>query len=186
MIDEEIPRSNETVARLTASRTRSTKAKQRRFLAMLLPALVLAGILTLALYYGTHLSTSRVLLLGLGTIFCLAVPAFAARGSVNRELPWITSLVRDAPAFKAVSIDHRRANGNWLIVEWLDAEGGDRGMVEVPYHRRLFSGDVTVLAVPGQPRLAIILDDQEVYVGLRMNDRENEWYPKASAPLANK
>lgn len=146
---------------------------------MLIPALLVGAIVTLTIFYSTDLSTLRVLLLGLGITACLAVSALAARGSVNRELPWVTALVRDAPAFKA-SIDHRRANGNCLIVEWREADGLDRGMVDVPYHRRLFDGEATVLAVPGQPRIAIVLDDQEVYVGLRMNDRENEWYPGRS------
>jgi len=62
----------------------------------------------------------------------------------------------------------------------------DRGLVEVPYHRRLFDGDVTVLAIPGQPRIGVVLDDQEVYVGFRMNDREKQWYPPASETPASK
>jgi len=100
VIDELAPRSTGTVERLTASRTRQPNARRARFLAMLVPAFVIGGVVIVALFHSAHVSNSRVILIGLAVTFCLAVPAFASRGSMNRELPWVISLVRDAPAAK--------------------------------------------------------------------------------------
>lgn len=182
MIEESVPRSNARIERLTAPLLTTMRQSGRRmFLAWFVPGLVLGGIITALLVAGSEYSVTRALGVGLTLTAFFILPAFLVRDRTNKQLQFALSLTRDAPIYRVLAFHPQSTNLSRLTVQWKEADRFEWGAIQVPYHRRKFEGEAAVLALQNNDAIGIVLSDSEMYMGLRLNERERRGLPE-SAP----
>lgn len=182
VMEEQAPRTSAAVERLTQPMIAATRRSARwTFLAWFVPGFTVGTLITALLVKSGEYTSARAIGIGLTLTAFLIVPSLIVYETKEKGAKFALSLIRNAPAYRVLAFHPQSVNMSRLTVQWQEGEHFEWGVVEVPYDRRLFDGDASVFALRDHGQIGVLLDDVELYMGIRLADRDRVGLPE-SAP----